>query len=120
MAKTAVLNLIEQSKIGLAHTDIQQALGALCNRVTIYRVLDRLVIEDKIHKVVDTDGVAKFLACNHCHETHDHQHLHFSCINCGNVTCLYNVVPKFNLPALYTINEVNFTVSGVCNKCNSL
>ena len=117
IAKTAILELIENADKALAHADIQNEIGELCNRVTIYRVLDRLIEEERIHKVLDTDGVAKFLACNACEAEHDHHHLHFSCKKCGSVTCLHHVVPNFKLPKNYLLEEVNFTVSGICPNC---
>lgn len=54
-AKTEILDLISQSEVALSHSEIQ-SLDGLCDRVTIYRVLDRLVEEDLVHKVVNTDG----------------------------------------------------------------
>lgn len=119
IAKTAILDLIENADRALAHTDIQQELGDLCNRVTIYRVLDRLIEEERIHKVLDTDGVAKFLACHDCEDEHDHHHVHFSCTKCGSVTCLHHVVPHFKLPSDYILEEVNFTISGICPNCKA-
>ncbi len=120
-AKTAIINLIESTEVALSHSDIQSNLGDLCNRVTIYRVLDRLQEEGTIHKVVDVDGVAKFLACQQCEDSkdhrHDHHHVHFSCSECGNITCLHHVVPKFQLPNNYKMTEVNCTVRGICPNC---
>lgn len=116
-AKTAIIELIEHSPSALSHADIQNELGDLCNRVTIYRVLDRLLDEELVHKVVDTDGIAKFLACNHCEDNHDHHHIHFSCSHCGEITCLHHIIPQFQLPKSYTLEEVNCTVKGVCPKC---
>ncbi len=57
MAKTEILNLINQSDVVLLPTEIQLYLARLCNRVTIYRrVLDRLSNEGSIHKIVNVDG----------------------------------------------------------------
>lgn len=50
-AKTEILDLISQSEVALSHSEIQSALDGLCDRVTIYRVLDRLVEEDLVHKL---------------------------------------------------------------------
>lgn len=119
-AKVAILDLFKQSDVALAHGDIQEQLDGLCNRVTIYRVLDRLIEEGKIHKVIDIDGVSKFMACVECKDEHhhDHHHLHFSCKNCGEVSCLHHVVPRFTLPVGYEADDVNFMVSGTCPNCS--
>jgi len=120
IAKTRILDLISQSDVALSHAEIQSALDGLCDRVTIYRVLDRLVEEGLAHKVVNIDGGVKYAFCAECTETsrhHAHNHIHFSCQKCKSVTCVDDVEPSFKLPENYIVNEVNFTVSGVCPEC---
>lgn len=121
IAKSAVQQLLKKSNIALSHKDIQNEIGELCNRVTIYRILDRLVEEGEIHKVVNTDGVLKYATCHQCesHEQHNHNHVHFSCIKCNSVTCLDHVEPTYNLPPDYIVKEVNFTLSGICPNCST-
>lgn len=119
IAKSAVQQLLKESNRALSHKDIQNEIGGLCNRVTIYRILDRLVEEGVIHKVVNTDGVIKYATCHQC-ESHDHNHnhVHFSCIKCNSVTCLDQVEPTYKLPPNYTVHEVNFMLSGICPNCS--
>lgn len=121
VAKTEILNLLEQSEEALSHAEIHASLGDLCDRVTIYRVLDRLVAEDSIHKVINIDGGVKYAGCHH-HQSeahhHSHNHIHFSCQSCHTVTCIEDVEPVFKLPKKYKIKEVNFTVSGLCPQCS--
>lgn len=59
-AKTAVLEVFENSKTALSHTEIQKQLNDVCDRVTIYRILDRLVNDDIIHKISNLDGTVKY------------------------------------------------------------
>lgn len=118
IAKTTILNLIETTKEALSHSEIQLQVKDICDRVTIYRVLDRLVTEQKIHKIVNVDGVIKYAACHSCtSQKHQHNHIHFSCEVCKQVTCLDNVVPHFHLPQNYVAHNLNFMVSGVCPNC---
>jgi Fur family ferric uptake transcriptional regulator len=117
-AKTEILNLINGSEEALSHSQVQSSLNGLCDRVTIYRVLDRLTTEGIIHKVVNVDGVIKYAKCHNCDDAHHHDHIHFSCEQCHTVTCLENVEPLFDLPKKYKIHEVNFTVSGICPRCS--
>ena len=118
-AKTTILEIIKNSAVALSHTEIQTLSNPICDRVTIYRVLDRLVREDIIHKIVNLDGTIKYASCQHAHnETeHTHNHIHFSCEKCHLVTCLEHVEPTFDLPPNYQVNEVNFTLSGLCPNC---
>ena len=126
-SKTAILGLITQSEVALSQIEIQNTLDGLCDRVTIYRVLDRLVNEDFVHKIVTPDGTVKYASCNHdghSHESnhthkHAHNHIHFNCTNCADVTCLDNVVPHFVVPDNYKVSEYNFTLTGLCPKCSA-
>lgn len=121
IARTTIYDLIKKSDNALSHTDIQKVVGDLCNRVTIYRILDRLIEEGEIHKIVNIDGVIKYAACtHHCesHAPHHHNHIHFSCVKCQSVTCLENVEPVFKIPANYIVQEAHFTLSGLCPDCS--
>lgn len=116
-AKSVILNLLTQSKVALSHAEIQTLTDGICDRVTIYRVLDRLVNEDLIHKIVNLEGTIKYANCSQCQGTHSHNHVHFSCQKCQLVTCLEDVKPSFTMPKNYQIKEINFTISGICPNC---
>lgn len=118
-ARKAILDLINQSDVALSQPAIQHKLNGLCDRVTIYRVLDRLSTEGLIHKVVNVNGVVNYAACNSCNgkHDHDHEHIHFSCRICEELTCLDQVIPSFSLPNGFQVDETFFTISGVCPKC---
>ena len=116
-AKSVILDLIIKSDVALSHAEIQTLTDGICDRVTIYRVLERLMNEDLIHKSVNLEGTIKYASCSHCKEAHSHNHIHFSCQKCHLVTCLEDVEPAFKMPKNYQINEVNFTLTGLCPNC---
>lgn len=118
VAKTEIKKLIISSSVALSHAEIQKSLKGLCDRVTIYRVLERLLDEGIIHKIVNVDGVVKYAGCHSCSVKHSHNHIHFSCQKCKSVTCLEDVVPSYKLPKNYKVSEMNFTLSGLCPKCS--
>src|SRR5690606_10364552 len=74
IARTEILNLINNSEIALSHAEIQKYLEGLCDRVTIYRVLERLTGEGLVHKIVNTDGVFKYASCHNCVTNTNHSH----------------------------------------------
>ena len=115
--KTKISELIVSSSTALSQSEIKSILKGLCDRVTIYRVLDRLMDEGLIHKIVNTDGIIKFASCQSCGTEHSHNHIHFSCQKCKSVTCLEDVEPTYQLPKNYRVQEVNFTLSGLCPQC---
>jgi Fur family ferric uptake transcriptional regulator len=117
IASTEITNLIQNSAKALSHVEILNMLNGLCDRVTVYRILEKLVNEEIIHKIVNVDGVLKFASCNKCNHKHEHNHVHFSCEKCKVVVCLNEVAPVFKLPDLYTVKKINYTVAGICHKC---
>ena len=119
LAKTTILQLITHSNVALSQIEIQNSLSGICDRVTIYRVLARLVSEDLIHKIATQEGTIKYASCHHNHgnQQHSHNHVHFSCENCKSVTCLDAVVPTYKIPDNYLVKNVNFTLSGLCPDC---
>jgi Fur family ferric uptake transcriptional regulator len=122
VARTAILKLIQDSHVAMSQPAIQNALNGLCDRVTIYRVLDRLTDEGKIHKIVNVNGVVNYASCHSCETVHEHhhEHVHFSCRVCNELTCLDTVVPAFDLPDGFVQEETFFTVSGICKNCQNL
>ena len=118
-AKSAILELIKTSEVALSHAEIQKLTGDLCDRVTIYRILDRLITEDVIHRIATPEGILKYASCHHNHDNHQHthNHVHFSCEKCHSVTCLDSVNPSYTIPKYYLIKQVNFTISGLCPDC---
>ena len=118
-AKTEILQLIQKSKAALSHAELQELLTGLCDRVTIYRVLERLLKEDKIHKAITTEGVIKYAACQST-DDHHHNHVHFNCTKCKTTSCLNGIEPQLQLPSDYKVETSNFTLSGICPDCNKI
>ena len=118
VAKTEIQSLLKQSGAALSHSELQTLLNGLCDRVTIYRVLERLIDEELVHKVISIDGVVKFASCHFCSTEHKHNHIHFSCEKCKTVTCISDVEPTYKLPIEYKVKETNFIISGLCPQCS--
>jgi len=116
--KTQILEILAHRKEALAHKDFQLIFKDSCDRVTIYRALDRLVEEGKIHKVTGVEGLVQYALCIDCNgKHHHHKHVHFNCVVCGKVSCIENSEPKITLPVGYSIKEIQCMVSGTCPDC---
>lgn len=122
--RKSVLEALSQEQKALN----QQAISALIphevDRVTLYRTLNSFIESGLVHSIATNDlvgGPVYALCDSDCNE-HKHldQHLHFTCVNCGETTCLHDVV--VDLPALpnnYIVNKTMFSIEGVCANCNS-
>ena len=76
---SSIYNLIVESKKALSHQEIKSMLTTNCNRVTIYRALDRLVENKEVHKIIDSEGLTRYAnSISECGENkHNHGHIHF-------------------------------------------
>jgi Fur family ferric uptake transcriptional regulator len=123
VARKRILQLISSANSTLSHSQLQEKLAGICDRVTIYRVLDRLVEEEFIHRIINVNGVVNYAPCKQCNHFTDnltmerHKHLHFSCLKCGVITCLNDQRLLFNLPENYLVKEYQLTISGLCPGC---
>lgn len=119
--KESIITLLKERKEALTHKDFQEFFEKTIDRVTIYRALDRLVDEGKLHKIVSLEGVIQYAickTCNHEHEIHSHNHVHFSCVKCEKTICLDEVKPQIKLPKGFTTQEMQLLISGICSDCS--
>lgn len=118
VAKSMLLKVLKEEKMALSHSELYFKMSETCDRVTVYRILKRLLDQEEIHKVSTADGEIKYALCHQCDKkNHTHDHAHFSCKKCGKTTCMYNVNLNFTLPKKYVLETVNVDITGVCNTC---
>lgn len=120
VARQRILDIIRSNNVAISHAMLQEKMEGSCDRVTIYRVLERLVKEDLIHRIVNINGVVNYAACKICEHTekHEHQHIHFSCVNCGTVNCITEKPISIELPKNYLPTEYQLTIAGYCPACS--
>jgi Fur family ferric uptake transcriptional regulator len=115
-----VIDLLKEAPYAVTHTDIEERLGEQTDRVTLYRILKKFEEKGILHKVFDRDGTSRYALCNDACNDHKHvdNHLHFQCLQCGNVFCLdMEEMPQINLPKGFKLNTLKFTAEGKCKNC---
>lgn len=115
--RSAVLGILLNAGSALTHPDVLERLKSLgeFDRVTIYRVLDWLVIHGLAHKVAGTGRACRFQAT---HPEATHRHAHFQCRECGKICCLTEIEPELaNLPKHFTVESIELNIKGVCDDC---
>lgn len=115
-----VYKALSENKIAISLTDLENNLET-ADRTTLYRTIKTFEEQGIVHPIEDGTGIKKYALCTpYCNaEEHKDLHLHFHCNLCEETSCLTEYsIPKINLPEHYIAREVNFTVAGICNKCN--
>lgn len=122
-SRAEILEIFVQENRALSQREVESAMSQDCDRVTIYRTLSSFLDKGLLHKVLDDSGATKFALCpSTCaeHEAHQHDHVHFKCIRCGNTICVEEVhVHPPRLPAGFLVQEVNVLMQGVCPDCQA-
>lgn len=118
--RAEVLSVLMDNDHALSHADLEREMSTDCDRVTLYRTLKTFQEKGLIHKVLDDSGITKYAPCSECTtETHQHEHVHFKCENCGNTVCIEDLeIPPVKLPVGFSPREQNLLITGICNICN--
>ncbi|MCP3952777.1 MAG: transcriptional repressor [Desulfobacterales bacterium] len=116
-----VLEVVGNNSYPLSAGDIFKTLerGSSINRVTVYRILDRLVDQGVVERL-STGGRAAYygLAPNEHHQPHPH----FYCKVCGQMDCLNPESLSIETDAIQKtfpgrIDKVEVRVDGICKNC---
>jgi len=119
--RLAVLEVVGNNSYPLSAGDIFTTLerSSTINRVTVYRILDRLVAEGVVERL-STGGRAAYygLAPNEHHRPHPH----FYCKSCGQMDCLNPEALNIEANAMQKtfpgrIDKVGVRVDGICKNC---
>jgi len=120
-SRSAIIDIFCAADAAIGHAELEDALVEEdFDRVTIYRTINTFLDKGIIHKVMDGSGVGKFALCSAKCDEHEHHddHVHFSCLACGNTTCMEDLmVPNIHLPKGYEIKEANLLLKGICGNC---
>lgn len=92
-----------------------------CDRVTLYRTLNRLRQVGLVHAVEGIDGAWRY--CAHRSEARGcpGDHPHFLCLSCGVMTCLTGQkLPHVDVPPGVQVQGKQLVVYGRCAACLQL
>ena len=103
----------------LALDQIRLLIGYI-DRVTLFRILSAFEERKIIHTIMLEDGSKLFALCDKSCDSvsHNHDHIHFKCDSCDDVSCLsVDKFPDFKIPN-YMIRDISINVNGLCANCS--
>jgi len=116
--RRAVLDVLLEADAALAHAEVLERLQPVdaFDRVTVYRVLDWLVLQGLVHKVAGVGRAWRFQVTRS--ETM-HRHAHFQCHRCGKTFCLPEVKPVLpkGVPDNFLVEAIELNLKGICDVC---
>ena len=117
-----ILKVFIRSHSPISMSELKERMSKDCDRVTLYRNLKNFTRKGILHEVYLDKQESKFVLPENIvnPDKNYSEHLHFKCTNCDMVKCLTDQeIMTIKLPDGYTMQEVNFVVFGLCNKCSN-
>lgn len=118
-ARLKLLTVIASHETAVPYSIIQAELKDL-DRVTLYRTLNTLLEKGIIHKALTAENDTYYAMCTHqcTSAAHNHEHIHFQCSNCNEVSCVPIPRPiSIDVPNA-TVNSIEIQATGLCSKCH--
>jgi len=121
--RQAVLEAIDHAGRALTPSEIlalAQTQVASLNLSTIYRHLNALQDDARIHKVMLPGQAARFeAACAGAHRDAAHHHHHFHCSQCDRVYALHACPGSMQelAPKGFVVQDHEITLRGLCAEC---
>jgi Fur family ferric uptake transcriptional regulator len=116
--RVAVLQLLDQAKKPVSHSDVVEALGdETWDQATLYRNLLKLVEVNMARVASRASGITRYERA--LPDDGPHHHPHFACSDCGNVLCLPGVQVKVTPNSKWgpAIRDAELQVVGSCPDC---
>ena len=113
-----LLSVLKSARRPLSHSDILERMeGSRLDRVSVYRALDAFVGAGLVHRAYTDGRTGVFELPDHCEQHRCHPH--FTCHECGNVTCMTEVLVPLarGLPKGYVAERQKVHIEGVCASC---
>ncbi len=113
-----VLQTIADYGSAMPYSELQKALTNF-DRVTLYRNINTLMDKGVIHKASTRGQETYYAICSHhcTAEHHNHQHIHFKCTSCKEVSCMeIDDHISVQIPNVQ-IQNIEIEASGICENC---
>ena len=112
-----VNDLFNEIHSAIGVVELVEKFSGQMNKSTIYRILDRLEDEGKVHSFLGANGLKHYAKCHGCSKSeHLDIHPHFQCTKCGKVEC---VSYEIKIPSLSNkeIKQAQLLLTGTCEVC---
>lgn len=115
-----LINILQAKGISLSENEIKTNMGAMYDRITFYRTVQKLIEMDIIHRIA-VDNVTIRYALNDRNELeHFRNPVRFYCKECHSTYDLENrLIPDFQLPDGYVAHECELLIKGICCSCSN-
>ena len=116
--KDLILNVLKNKKKEFTVKDIYDELNNKVGLTTIYRLVDKLVLEGRINKSI-SNNITYYQYLEDCNEEN---HFYLKCDNCGRLVhidcdCIVELSEHIFKEHNFKPNKNKIIISGICKEC---
>ena len=117
--KDLILNTVFNYGKEFTVNDIYLKMSAKVGLTTIYRLIDKLVLDGKLKKYIGTDNVTYYQYLEDCG---CENHFYLKCSNCGclehiDCECIETLEKHILKKHGFKLNKKGIVINGLCAKC---
>ena len=117
--KEIILDIIEKQHNSFTVKDIYNKLDKKIGLTTIYRLVDKLLKEDKLKKYIDNDNNTYYQYLESCNSIN---HFYLKCEKCGSIKhidcdCIEELSNHILSNHNFIPSKDHIVIDGICNKC---
>ena len=116
--KDLILNVLKNKEKEFTVKDIYNELNGKVGLTTIYRLVDKLVLEDRINKSIK-NNIVYYQYLEDCNEEN---HFYLKCDKCGSLVhidcdCIIELSNHIFKEHNFKPNREKIIISGICSNC---
>lgn len=117
--KNIILDIIKNQDNSFTIKDIYEKAKDKVGLTTIYRLINKLVEENKLNKTISSDNTTYYLYLSDCDEEN---HFYLKCERCGNIThidcdCIKDLTSHITKHHKFRPNKDHIIIDGICSRC---
>lgn len=117
--KELILKTLKKEKKDFAIKDIYSELKDSVGLTTIYRLVDKLVLEEKIDKYIGSDNKTYYRYLKICDKDN---HFYLKCDKCKNMVhidcdCINDLSRHIKDEHKFKLKKEKIVINGICDKC---
>ena len=117
--KDIIMDVIKHQEHEFTIKDIYNQVKTKTGLTTIYRLVDKLVKEEKLKKYIGIDNITYYQYLKECSKEN---HFYLKCDKCGNMThidcdCIEELTNHISKKHKFIPNKRNIIINGICNTC---
>ena len=117
--KEKIIDLIKKQNHAFTIKDIYDKLDHQIGMTTIYRMIDKLVIDNRLNKTIGKNNITYYEYLELCPYEN---HFYLKCQNCGllihiDCDCINGLTKHILNEHHFKPNSDNIIISGICHEC---